>query len=114
MADAFWPPAGPVSATNAAPLGAKVTEKAPGPALAFITIGDRVPLLCTLNASISLVSRSVTRRNVPFGLKANEAAPEVLVLRKVRELAIERSLPFLSTSKPAELLLHPVLRTTPR
>jgi hypothetical protein len=48
-------------------------------------MGDRVPLLLTMKASMLFVSRSVTSRNWPLGLKANDEAPEVLVLRKVRE-----------------------------
>src|SRR5208282_1634045 len=111
MAEASWPPVGPVSVTRAAPLGANATEKAPGPALAFITMGDNVPFFSTRKTSMLLVSRSVTRRNWPLGLKAKDAAPEVLVLRKLSELGMGRSLPSSVRRKPTTLLLPPVLRT---
>src|SRR5690349_4597004 len=81
MAEPFATPAAPVSETIAAPLGAKTTENAPGPALAFTTIGDNVPSGCTKNTSTLLVSRSVTARKCPFGLIAMDAAPEVFVER---------------------------------
>jgi len=111
MADAFWPPAGPVSTARAAPLGAKASAKTPGPALGLITIGDKVPFFCTLNASMLFVSLSVTSRNRPLGLKANDEAPEVLVLRKVREWGIGWSLLSWLNRNPITLLLPPVLRT---
>src|ERR1700722_11409929 len=38
IAEAFAAPAGPVSATRAAPLGANETANPPGPALGFTTI----------------------------------------------------------------------------
>jgi hypothetical protein len=85
MADPFETFAGPVSETRAIPSGAKLIEKAPGPTLGLITIGDRVPSACTLKTSMSLVRRSVTARKLPSGLKAIDAAPEVLVLRKESE-----------------------------
>src|SRR6267154_2289468 len=111
MADAFCPPTGPVSTASAVPFGAKETAKRPGPALGFITIGDNVPSLCTANASMLFVKRSVTRRTWPLGLRANDAAPEVLVLRKLRELGIGCRVPLSLTWKPTTLLLPPALRT---
>src|SRR3984885_6279378 len=111
MADAFCPPAGPVSTASAVPFGAKVTEKRPGPALGFITIGDNVPSLCTAKASMLLVKRSVASSTWPLGLRARDAAPEVLVLRKLRELGIGCRVPSSLIWKPATLLLPPVLST---
>src|SRR5271165_1764697 len=110
MAEAFWPPAGPVSAASAVPLGANARAKSPGPTLGLITMGDRVPLLLTMKASMLFVSRSVTSRNWPLGLKANDEAPEALVLRKVREWGMEWSFPSSLSRKPTTLLLPPVLR----
>ena len=79
MADPFETFAGPVSETSATPLGAKLTEKAPGPVLGLITIGDRLPSVCTLNTSMSLVRRSVTARKLPSGLKATDfTSPELV------------------------------------
>src|ERR1700722_3770082 len=108
MADVVAPPA---STASAVPFGAKVTAKTPGPALGFTTMGDNVPSPFTANPSMLLVKRSVTSKTLPLGLKANDAAPEVLVLRKVRELGIWRRVPSLLTWKPTTLLLPPVLRT---
>jgi len=41
-----------------------------------------------------------------LGLRANDAAPEVLVLKKLRELGIGCRVPLSLTWKPATLLLH--------
>ena len=111
MAEAFVPPAGPVSATRAALLGANVTANTPGSALALTTIGARVPSSWTWNASILLVSFSVTRRNWPSGLNDNEAGPEFAVLRKASECEIGLSFPSLLRLKPLTLLLAPSLTT---
>src|SRR6266850_88130 len=88
IAEASLPPAGPVSDTSAAPLGANVTENDPGPGLRLTTIGASVPSAWTRKASILFVARSVTNRNWPFGLNAREAASELLVVRKRIELGI--------------------------
>jgi hypothetical protein len=81
-------PAGPVSDTSAAPLRAKDTENAPGSGLRLTTIGASVPSAWTRKASILFVARSVTR-NWPSGLKASDAASELLVVRNRIELGSE-------------------------
>jgi hypothetical protein len=86
MAEPLATPEGPVSETSAAPFEAKLTENAPGPALGFTTIGDKVLSPWTLKTSMSLVKRSITTRNLPSGLNANPPAPELLVERKGVEL----------------------------
>src|SRR5246127_2507303 len=113
MAEPLATPEGPVSETRAAPLEAKLTENAPGPALGFTTIGDRVLSPWTLKTSMSLVKRSTTTRNLPSGLNANPPAPELFVERKRVELGICLSLPW-SSVKPTTLLLPPTLTTYTR
>src|SRR6202161_1308529 len=103
-------PEGPVSETRAAPFGAKLTENAPGPALGFTTIGDKVLSPWTLNTSMSLVKRSTTTRNLPSGLNAKPPAPELFVERKRVELGICLSSPR-SSVNPTTLLLPPTLLT---
>src|SRR6202023_1350125 len=113
MAEPLVTPEGPVSETSAAPFGAKLTENAPGPALGFTTIEDRVPSPWTLESSMSLVKRSTATRNLPSGLNANPPAPELLVERKRAELVICLSLLW-SSVKPTTLLLPPTLITYTR
>src|ERR1700723_3505813 len=111
IADALLPPAGPVSETSAAPLGAKETENAPGSGLGLTTIGPNVPSSWTWKTSMLFVARSVTTRNRPSGLKANDAASELLVVRKRVELGIFRSCPPAFNLNPTTLLLPPTLST---
>src|ERR1700685_1724953 len=113
MADPLGAVEGPVSETSAVPFGAKLTEKAPGPALGFSTIGDKVRSPWTANTSIRLVKRSTTTRNLASGLNANPPAPELLVERTRVELGICLSLPLFNM-KPTTLLLPPTLTTYTR
>src|ERR1700739_1157115 len=113
MAEPLGTPDGPVSETRAAPFDAKLTENAPGPALGFTTIGDRVPSPWTLKTSMALVKRSITTRKLPSGLNANPPAPELFVERKRVELGICLSLPW-SSVNPTTSLLPPTLTTYTR
>src|ERR1700691_973176 len=110
MAEPLATPEGAVSETRTAPCGAKLTEKAPADTLGFSTLCDQVRSPWTANTSMRLVRRSTTTRNLPSGLNANPAAPEVLVERKLVELGICLSVPLFNM-KPTTLLLPPVLTT---
>src|ERR1700758_3076582 len=110
IVEALFPPAGPVSETRAAPFGANVTANVPGAASWLTTIGDSVPSACTRKTSRLFVARSVTTRNWPSGLKARDAASELLVVRKRVEFAIRVRCP-LPKRNPTTLLLPPTLST---
>jgi hypothetical protein len=88
IAEVSSPPAGPVSDTSAAPLGVNDTENAPGSGLRVTRIVANVPPAWTRKASILFVALSVTNRKWPSGLKAREAASELLMVRKRVELRI--------------------------
>jgi hypothetical protein len=45
IAEALWPPVGPVSQTSAAPFGANETANAPAPPLGLTTIDPNFPSL---------------------------------------------------------------------
>ena len=96
MAEPLVTPAGPVSETMATPLGAKATEKVPGAGLGLTTMGERVPSGWMWKTSMLLATRSVTTRNWPSGLKASEAPPVVVPVRKAVEFLICLSWPPLS------------------
>ena len=63
IAEALFPPAGPVSDTSAAPFGENRTANVPGPGSVFTTMGPSVPSNWTWKVSIRLLSFSVTSRN---------------------------------------------------
>src|ERR1700751_2305233 len=110
IVDALFPPAGPVSETRAAPLGANVTEKVPGAASWLTMFGARVPSASTRKTSRLFVARSVATRNWQSGLNPSAAASELLVVRKRVERAIRVRCPLLNRN-PTTLLLPPTLST---
>ena len=73
-------------------------------------MGPSVPFGITGNTSILFVNFSVTIKKSPLELNASELAPELEVVRNVREPAIGFKLPS-STLKPTTLLLPAKLTT---
>jgi len=108
--EALSPPAGPVSETSAAPFVANDTARVPGSASLFTAMALRVPSDCTRKASTCWL-RARSQAEAAHHVKANDAASELLVLRKRVEFGICLSSPCASKVNPTTLLQPPTLRT---